>query len=153
MKSIKFFKIHFIILSISILSATIARSCRSREETVSCFPSTPINVSLNLNLPAYHTLWNTGGWLYINEQSAGSRGLIIVRTGYNTFKIYDRNAPHLCPSENSTLDVFQNIKIFCPEDQSEWILLTGEPTKGAKIPPKTYPYYYEANSSTLTIRY
>ena len=90
-----------IILIFSLLNIT---SCNNREETVSCFPSTPINVVLNLNLPTYFTLQNVGGWIYVNEQQAGTRGLIVVRSS-NGFKIYDRNAPHICPDTNTTLSV------------------------------------------------
>ena len=44
-------------------------ACGSREDTVSCFPEQPINVRLNLNLPAYANRLNiNNGWIYINEQ-------------------------------------------------------------------------------------
>lgn len=129
-------------------------SCGHREETVNCFPEVPVNVSININLPAYHHLWNIGGWMYLDEQASAHRGLIVVRTGNNTFKIYDRNAPHICPNgEQTTLEVRDNIKIICPKDQAEWILITGEPVKIATIPPKTYRnYYYEPSSGILVIR-
>lgn len=125
-------------------------SCSERNETVRCFPETVINVTLNLNLPAYFNLQNVGGWIYTNEQSDGTRGLIIVKTT-NGFKVYDRNAPHLCPENNTTLEVEDNIKIICPKDGAEWILLTGQPTKIATIPPKTYPYTYNPATNILTI--
>ncbi len=64
---------------------------RKQEDTVNCFPNNPINVSLNLNLPAYNALNYDDGWIYVNEQQSGTRGLIIVRVG-NAFKVYDRNA-------------------------------------------------------------
>ena len=138
-----------IILIFSILNIN---SCSSREETVSCFPMTPINVVLNLNLPAYFTLQNVGGWIYVNEQQAGTRGLIVVRTT-NGFKAFDRNAPHLCPDANTTLSVENDIKIVCPKDGAEWITITGEPTKIAQVPPKTYPFSYDTNSKILSIYY
>jgi nitrite reductase/ring-hydroxylating ferredoxin subunit len=119
---------------------------------VSCFPESPINVVLNLNLPTYYPLQNVGGWIYVDEQSSGTRGLIVVRTT-NGFKIYDRNAPHLCPDNNTTLSVENNIKIVCPKDQAEWILITGEPTNVAKIPPKTYRYSFDAATGILSIFY
>ena len=83
-------------------------SCSRTADTVSCFPDAPVNVVLNLNLPAYYPLQNTGGWIYVDEQSPGTRGLIIVRTG-NGFMVYDRNAPHLCPNHDTTLVVENNI--------------------------------------------
>ena len=138
-----------IILIFSVLNIT---SCSNREETISCFPNTPINVVLYLNLPTYFTLQNVGGWIYVNEQQAGTRGLIVVRTT-NGFKVYDRNAPHLCPDNNTTLSVENDIKIVCPKDGAEWITITGEPTKIAQVPPKTYPYSYDTNVKILSIYY
>ncbi|MBN9313803.1 MAG: hypothetical protein BGO40_02605 [Chryseobacterium sp. 39-10] len=125
-------------------------ACSEREETVNCFPNVPINVVLNLNLPSYYPLQNVGGWIYVDEQSSGTRGLIVVRTT-NGFKVYDRNAPHLCPDNNTTLEVENNIKIMCPQDGAEWILITGEPTKIAKIAPKTYRYNFDSPTGILTI--
>ena len=138
-----------IILIFSLLNIT---SCNNREETVSCFPSTPINVVLNLNLPTYFTLQNVGGWIYVNEQQAGTRGLIVVRSS-NGFKIYDRNAPHICPDTDTTLSVENDIKIVCAKDGAEWITITGEPTKISQVPPKTYPYSYDTNTKILSIYY
>ncbi|HPZ24452.1 MAG TPA: hypothetical protein PKV58_00780 [Kaistella sp.] len=138
-----------IILIFSLLNIT---SCKEREETVNCFPNVPINVVLNLNLPAYYVLQNVGGWIYVNEQECGTRGLIVVRTT-NGFKIYDRNAPHVCPDNNTTLNVENNIKVVCPKDGAEWILITGEPTKIAQIPPKTYRYNFDSTTGILSIFY
>ena len=138
-----------IILIFSLLNIT---SCKEREETVNCFPNVQINVVLNLNLPAYYVLQNVGGWIYVNEQECGTRGLIVVRTT-NGFKVYDRNAPHVCPDNNTTLNVENNIKVVCPKDGAEWILITGEPTKIAQIPPKTYRYNFDSTTGILSIFY
>ncbi|PTT37383.1 hypothetical protein DBR28_09885, partial [Chryseobacterium sp. HMWF028] len=54
------------IFSLLIFSNLTINSCGSREDTVNCFPSTPINVTLNLNLPAYYALNNINGWIYVN---------------------------------------------------------------------------------------
>jgi nitrite reductase/ring-hydroxylating ferredoxin subunit len=138
-----------VILIFSTLNIT---SCNDREPTINCFPSAPINVVLNLNLPTYFNLQNVGGWIYVDEQQSGTRGLIIVRTT-NGFLVFDRNAPHICPDNNTTLVVSDNIKILCPKDGAEWILFTGEPTKTATIPPKTYSYTYDSNSKILSVYY
>jgi nitrite reductase/ring-hydroxylating ferredoxin subunit len=138
-----------IIVLLSILNFT---SCSNREETVSCFPSTPINVVLNLNLPSYFALQNVGSWVYVDEQQSGTRGLIIVKTA-NGFKVYDRNPPHICPDQNTTLSVKDNIKITCPKDGAEWILYTGEPQKIAPIPPKTYPHSFDPYNNILSVYY
>ena len=150
MKIFSALKTFFILLIFSLLSLVI--SCESRAETVSCFPSQIINVQLNLNLPAYANDLNTKGWIYINEQQSGTRGLILVKTGTG-FKVYDRNAPHLCPDANTTLIVQNDIKIVCPKDGAEWILQDGTPIKGSGLPPKSYDYSYNAATGIISIYY
>ena len=150
MKIFSALKSFFILLIFSLLSLVI--SCESRAETVSCFPSQIINVQLNLNLPAYANNLNTKGWIYINEQQSGTRGLILVKTGTG-FKVYDRNAPHLCPDTNTTLIVQNDIKIVCPKDGAEWILQDGTPIKGSGLPPKSYDYSYNAATGVISIYY
>lgn len=140
----------FTLISLLTFSGLNIVSCERSSETVSCFPESNIYVNLNLNLPAYQNLQSTGGWIYVDEQQSGSRGLIVVRTGTG-FKIYDRNAPHICPDSNTTLTVVDNIKIKCAKDNAEWILLTGQPTAVSQVAPKTYAYDYIAASNTLTI--
>lgn len=140
-----------LVLALIISTLFISNSCSSRDETVSCFPDVNINVVLNLNLPAYQNLQTVGGWIYVDEQSSGTRGLIVVRTT-NGFKIYDRNAPHICPDGNTTLMVENSIKIVCPKDGAEWILLTGEPIKISQLAPKTYSFTIDTISNTLFIQ-
>ena len=59
--------------------------------------------------------------------------------------------PHICPGNNTTLNVESNIKIICPADGAEWILLTGQPTKVSPIAPKTYRYNFDSGTNFLTI--
>jgi nitrite reductase/ring-hydroxylating ferredoxin subunit len=139
------------ILTLLIFSNLSINSCGSTDDTVSCFPNTPINVTLNLNLPAYNALNQVGGWIYVNEQQSGTRGLIVVRASDTSFKVYDRNAPHICPDSNTTLEVKDNISIICPKDNATWILITGQPTAGSSLPPKTYPSNYDPSGKILTV--
>lgn len=149
MKTKKITTSSIFILIISILTIN---SCRERNETVSCFPNSVVSVQMNLNLPLYYSLQNVGSWVYVNEVGAGTRGLIVVRTTTG-FKVYDRNAPHICPDKDTTLEVKNDTSIFCPKDGSQWILLTGQPTDNsvAKIAPKIYPYSYDSNTNILSI--
>ena len=151
MKIFSVLKAFFILLVFSLLSLVI--SCESRADTVSCFPSQIINVRLYTSLPAYRNLNTMGGWIYINEQQSGTRGLIVVNTGTG-FKVYDRNAPHLCPDTNTTLKVDENsIKIICPKDGAEWILQDGTPIKGSGLSPKFYEYSYNTATGIISIYY
>ena len=45
-----------------------------------------------------------------------------------------------------------SIKIVCPKDGAEWILLTGEPINISQLPPKTYTYTIDNISNTLFIQ-
>ncbi|WP_265428842.1 hypothetical protein [Chryseobacterium sp. YIM B08800] len=141
------------ILTFLIFSFLNINSCSSREDTVSCFPNSTINVNLNLNLAAYNNLNFVGQPIYIDEQQSGTRGLIVVRTVDNpaTFKVYDRNAPHLCPDTNTTLEIKNGTSIFCPKDNATWILITGQPTAVANLPPKTYFWNYDAATKNLSL--
>lgn len=127
----------------------IFQSCNSDDGAVSCVPITTVSVSININLPLYSDLNNPGGWVYVNGATAGSRGLIVVRTA-SGYKAYDRNAPHICPTDKTTLFVEEDIRIVCKEDGAEWMLLTGQPTKVANRAPRTYQVYVNSNG-ILTI--
>lgn len=141
----------FILLTFSLLNVN---SCGSREDTVSCFPNSPISLSLNLNLPDYFILTQIGNWKYINVTGSGTRGLIIYRRSNTQFQIYDRNAPHLCPDNDTTLEVKDNIYIFCPKDNTKWNITNGQPENGSptSLPPKTYTLYnFDPTNNILTI--
>ena len=135
-------------LIISILS--IHQSCSERNETVSCFPNSVISVTINLTLPAYYDLQTVGTGMYIDEQQSGTRGLIVVKTA-SGYRAYDRNAPHLCPDKDTTLEIVNGTTIVCPKDGSKWILITGQPTDNspAKTAPKTY--FCNVNGNFLNI--
>lgn len=142
------------ILIISIL--TINNSCSERNETVSCFPNVPINAVINLSLPAYYNLLTPNSWAYTRgEAGTGTRGLIIYSTS-NGFMIYDRNAPHICPDNETTLEVDNGgTFVICPKDKAKWALFNGQPQEGETVPKtglKTYRYYdYNPNTKVLTI--
>lgn len=134
------------LLTFSLL--TFNSSCSERNETVSCFPNATVSVQLNLSLPSYYALQNEGGWVYVNEEGSGTRGLIVYRrslNGQNAFMIYDRNAPHICPDTGTTLEVENGTAIHCPKDNAKWILSTGQPTAVSKIAPKMYGYSFNSN--------
>lgn len=146
LKKITFF--FTLLLTFSLL--TLNSSCSERNDTVSCFPDSVISVQLNLNLPSYYILQTVGSWVYVNEVGSGTRGLIVVRIT-SGFKVYDRNAPHLCPDADTTLEVKNGTAVYCPKDKAEWILITGQPTAVASVPPKTYAYSFDPNSNILSI--
>ncbi|MDR3273316.1 MAG: hypothetical protein LBT29_07535 [Flavobacteriaceae bacterium] len=127
-----------------------AVQCLNEDSTIGCFPNSNINVQINMDLPQYQPLLNIGGWKYVSAGAlSGTQGLIVARTGSNEFKAYDRNPPHICPGNNTTLQVVKDIKIVCPEDGAEWMLSSGQPISGAGIPPKMYKIYVSGNILTI----
>jgi len=144
----KIISLFILLLTVSLL--TLNSSCSERNETVNCFPNSVISVQLNLSLPSYYRLQTVGSWVYVNEVGSGTRGLIVVRVT-NGFKVYDRNAPQICPDTDTTLEVRNDTTVYCPRDKAEWILITGQPTAVANIPPKTYPYSFDPNSNILSV--
>ena len=125
-------------------------SCSNREETTSCFLNQFISVQLNISLPAYYQLQNVGGWVYISEQQSGNRGLIVYRTN-DGFKIYDRNAPHICPSTDTTLEVENGSLVICKKDNAKWFLNSVAPASVSPYPLKQYFYNYNSSTNILNI--
>ena len=125
-------------------------SCSNREETTSCFPNQFISVQLNLSLPSYYPLNNIGGWIYVSEQQSGTRGLIVYRTN-DGFKIYDRNAPHICPSTDTTLEVENGSLKKKKKDNAKWFLNSGAPASISPYPLKQYFYNYNSSTNILNI--
>jgi len=121
-------------LFVLMLSSTVA--CSDDDGQKSCNPEYNISASINVNLPLYSEL-ETRGWTYVDGAGTGTKGIIVVKL-INGYKAYDRNAPHLCPGSNTRLEVVDDIKLYCPEDGAEWILLTGEPIHIADRSPRTY---------------
>ncbi len=121
---------------ILMVSFGFAVSCNDDDGQKDCNPEYLISASINVILPLYSEL-ETRGWTYVGGEGTGTRGIIVVKTT-SGYKAYDRNAPHICPTPNSTLEVVDDIRLFCEEDGAEWILLTGQPIHTADRAPRVY---------------
>src|SRR5690625_2288114 len=135
------------LLMVGILSFTPARSESDGQR--SCNPEYSISASINVNSPLYSNLENVGG-TYVGRLGTGTRGIVVGKSSSGGYKPSDRNAPDLCTSINSTLEVVDDIKLYCPEDGAEWILLTGEPIKIANRSPRVYSAYRIGDIITIT---
>jgi nitrite reductase/ring-hydroxylating ferredoxin subunit len=123
-------------------------SCSDDDGQMNCNPQYTISASINVALPLYSEL-ESKGWTYVGGEGTGTKGLIVVKNSNGTYKAYDRNAPHICPTANSQLIVVEDIKIQCPEDGAEWILLTGQPLQIADRSPRTYMAVRNGNIVTI----
>lgn len=147
----KLFYIKFVFLTFFFSITCI--SCNDEDTTVSCIPNVSVSAQYNLNLPAYSDLNMPNGYVELSPDGTnGSRGMIIVNTG-NGFNAYDRNAPHLCPSSDTTLEVYEDIKIVCPQDGAEWLLRSGQPLNDATQGRTPRKFLTQLNGSVLTINY
>ncbi len=54
-------------------------------------PISPVDISINVNNPAYADLAVPGGWLYL---SGGSLGILVYRSTPETFVALDRHCPY-----------------------------------------------------------
>lgn len=131
---IPFFRKHSLILLFA--GMALLTACLDNDGQMDCNPEYTISATININLPLYSEL-ETRGWTYVQGTGTGSRGIIVVKTN-SGYKAYDRNAPHICPTTGSTLEVIDDIKLYCPHDGAEWILLSGEPISIANRPPRVY---------------
>lgn len=140
-------KLKFLALIISFLTLS---GCREESPLADCFPVSTIHVRLFLNDPLYQNLTLPNGWVYVSEQQSGTKGLIVVNSPQG-YRVYDRNAPHLCPEAETTLRVEANSVIVCPKDGAKWNLFTGEPLSGNSIVPKIYRSQFDASNNTLIL--
>lgn len=122
--------------------------CNDDDGQLNCNPQYTVFAVVNIGLPLYSNI-ETRGWTYVDGEGTGTKGIILVKTTNGTYKAYDRNAPHICPTTNSRLEVIDDIKIHCPEDGAEWILLTGQPIAVADRTPRTYAAVRNGNIVTI----
>ncbi|MEZ4757212.1 MAG: hypothetical protein R2817_10335 [Flavobacteriales bacterium] len=71
-----------------LLGATIVGCKREERGGV---PISPVDISINVNNPAYADLAVPGGWLYL---SGGSLGILVYRSTPETFVALDRHCPY-----------------------------------------------------------
>ena len=69
--------------------AMVGAGCRKEER--GGVPLTPMDISINVNNPAYADVAVPGGWAYL---SGGSQGLIVYRASNDQFVVMDRHCPY-----------------------------------------------------------
>jgi nitrite reductase/ring-hydroxylating ferredoxin subunit len=67
----------------------LVTSCK--KDQVGGVPPTAVDISININLPAYADLAVPGGWLYL---TGGSQGIIVYRVNNDEFVAMDRHCPY-----------------------------------------------------------
>ena len=129
--------------------ALILASCTSCGEQQQFIPYVPVNLQIDLNLPAYNTLNFPGEAIAL---AGGSKGLYVYRYTLDEFVVLDRHATYdISMACKVTLDAD---KITLKDDsdcsESQWLILDGSVLSG----PATLPlhrYRTTLNGSILSI--
>ncbi len=80
---------------------------------------------LNLNLPLYSPLKNTGNAIYVGNDGVGTRGVFIINSGFNQFRVFEASCPNHAPNSCSTMSLNgQNVTCAC--EDYEYSLFTGQ---------------------------
>ncbi len=108
-------------------------------------PNYPVNVDINMRLPAYSSLLYVSNAVYISGQ--GVRGIIVFNSGsgYNAF---DAACPNQALSSCSTMTIKGGIIALCACDNAEYSLFTGQ-SAGKQYPLKQYRV--EVNGNLLRV--
>lgn len=80
---------------------------------------------VNLNLPLYSPLTNTGNAIYIGNQGVGLRGVFVINKGFDQFFAWEASCPNHAPSACSTMDL-NSQTVICSCDDYEYNLFTGQ---------------------------
>ena len=80
---------------------------------------------LNLNLPLYSPLTNTGSAVKITNQSAGTRGVFVINTGFNQFRAFEVSCPNHAPNDCSIMTL-NGQTATCSCEDYEYSLFTGQ---------------------------
>ena len=70
-------------------------ACSSSDDGNSLLPDVPVNVTLNLNLPAYQDLLINNGSVFVPGH--GIKGIIVFRLSESSIFAWDAACPHISP--------------------------------------------------------
>lgn len=108
---------------------------------------------INLNLPLYSPLTNTGSAVYISNATVGTRGAFVINTGFNTFMAWEASCPNHAPNECSTMTL-NGQTVTCSCEDYEYNLFTGQlmntPDDGGRYYDLLY-YSASYNNNVVTI--
>lgn len=151
MYKFKFLNKNYLKLIIVSFLMICVSACNNDQGRSSCMPHSYVNARYSLNTPQLIPLQSPMGYVVLNPDGTnGGRGLILVNTGAR-FLAYDRNAPQICPTAKSTLEVVDGLRVVCPEDGAEWILNTGMPVNPATNGVPLYQYAVQREGNFILI--
>lgn len=105
----------------------------------------------NLNLPLYSPLTTIGSAVQVLGDGVGTRGIFIIKAGFDVFRAFEASCPNHAPSPCSTMSLNGQV-VTCSCEEYQYNLFTGQflnrPEDGSR-------YYdlleYRANLSGNTV--
>ncbi len=80
---------------------------------------------MNLNLPLYSPLSNTGNAIFVGANGVGTRGIFVMNVGFDQFRAFEASCPNHRPNNCSTMQLNGQTAICTCED-FEYSLFTGQ---------------------------
>lgn len=80
---------------------------------------------MNLNLPLYSPLTNTGNAVYVGTTGVGTAGIFAINTGFNQFRAFEASCPNHAPNDCSTMNL-NGQTATCSCEDYEYSLFTGQ---------------------------
>lgn len=80
---------------------------------------------INLNLPLFSPLTNTGNAVFINNAGVGTRGVFVINSGFNQFRAFEATCPNHVPNDCSTMNL-NGQTVTCDCEDFEYSLFTGQ---------------------------
>jgi len=80
---------------------------------------------VNLNLPLYSPLTNTGNAVLISNNGVGTKGVYVINTGFNTYRVFEASCPNHVSIPCATL-VANGQVATCSCEGFEYSLFTGQ---------------------------
>lgn len=132
------------LVSILLFSAT---SCRRNSNLM---PYVPVDIYLNISLPAYSNLNIIGGWVYV---TGGNNGILVYRQTYDLIVAYERRCTHEVETACGAASVDSTgLTLECICDGSKYHIFDGSVIQG----PAVYSLYqyrttFDVNSNQVHI--
>ncbi|WP_049782644.1 hypothetical protein [Maribacter sp. HTCC2170] len=80
---------------------------------------------MNLNLPLYSPLTNTGNAIYVGSAGVGTAGVFVINAGFNQFRAFEASCPNHAPNQCSTMEL-NGQTATCSCEDYEYSLFTGQ---------------------------
>lgn len=110
------------------------------------------SIELNLSLPKYNPLKIIGNPVYIDASGIGTKGIIVMNSGFDQFVAFEASCANHAPNSCSTL-VINGQNGICDCDALSYSLFTGQLLNPANSTERNYDLLaYQTQASGNTVR-